>query len=48
MEKSLNKLDLKAFKGNEIAPAAMVPGLNSESPLRNLGASPSLIRKAIL
>lgn len=35
MEKSLNRGELKGFKASEARPNAMIPGIFSESPLRN-------------
>ena len=39
MEKSLNRADLQGFKASETSLNAMVPGLFSESPLRNAANS---------
>ena len=39
MEKSLNRADLQGFKASETSLNAMVPGLFSESPLRNAASS---------
>ena len=36
MEKNLNKEQLKDFKKKEARPNAMIPGIFSESPLRQL------------
>ena len=40
MEKSLNREDLQGFKNHETSLNAMVPGLFSESPLRNAQSVP--------
>ena len=36
MEKGFNRTDLKGFKLEQVQPAAMIPGLQNESPLRNV------------
>ena len=48
MEKSLNKQELKAYKDSEHIPAPMIPGLNSESPLRFHQGNVGRIRRAIM
>ncbi len=49
MEKSLNRSELKAFKDSEVNnPAPMVPGLNSESPLRIHQGNAARIRRALI
>ena len=47
MEKSLNRADLQGFKASETSLNAMVPGLFSESPLRNANSVPRNGRTAL-
>ena len=47
MEKNVNRGDLDGYKGSEARPAAMVPGLFNESPLRNV-LIPNEIRQALM
>ena len=47
MEKNVNRVDLEGYKDQDARPAAMVPGLFNESPLRNV-IIPAEIRQALV